>query len=130
MSIKSPEARLLFELIWSSFLSNRWFLYIYFSFAEFARFRNLKSIPYSVRKYITKYKIKASLVTRFSRVSKSDVSFRRKKVSYNSVEATQLACAAFHLRTTLNIIKYHIQSTVKTQPLRFDCASTGNRSVT
>lgn len=130
MSIKSLEARLLFELIWSSFLSNRWFLYIYFSFAEFARFRNLKSIPYSVRKYITKYKIKASLVTRFSRVSKSDVSFRRKKVSYNSVEATQLACVPFHLRTTLNIIKYHIQSTVKTQPLRFDCASTGNRSVT
>ena len=130
MSIKSPEARLLFELIWSSFLSNRWFLYIYFSFAEFARFRNLKSIPYSVRKYITKYKIKASLVTRFSRVSKSDVSFRRKKVSYNSVEATQLACVPFHLRTTLNIIKYHIQSTVQTQPLRFDCASTGNRSVT
>lgn len=130
MSIKSLEARLLFELIWSSFLSNRWFLYIYFSFAEFARFRNLKSIPYSVRKNITKYKIKASLVTRFSRVSKSDVSFRRKKVSYNSVEATQLACVPFHLRTTLNIIKYHIQSTVKTQPLRFDCASTGNRSVT
>lgn len=130
MSIKSLEARLLFELVWSSFLSNRWFLYIYFSFAEFARFRNLKSIPYSVRKYITKYKIKASLVTRFSRVSKSDVSFRRKKVSYNSVEATQLACVPFHLRTTLNIIKYHIQSTVKTQPLRFDCASTGNRSVT
>lgn len=130
MSIKSLEARLLFELIWSSFLSNRWFLYIYFSFAEFARFRNLKSIPYSVQKYITKYKIKASLVTRFSRVSKSDVSFRRRKVSYNSVEATQLACVAFHLRTTLNIIKYHIQSTVKTQPLRFDCASTGNRSVT
>ena len=130
MSIKSLEARLLFELIWSSFLSNRWFLYIYFSFAEFARFRNLKSIPYSVRKYITKYKIKASLVTRFSRVSKSDVSFRRKKVSYNSVEATQLACVPFHLRTTLNIIKYHIQSTVKTQPFRFDCASTGNRSVT
>ena len=130
MSIKSLEARLLFELIWSSFLSNRWFLYIYFSFAEFARFRNLKSIPYSVRKYITKYKIKASLVTRFSRVSKSDVSFRRKKVSYNSVEATQLACVTFHLRTTLNIIKYHIQSTVKTQPLRFDCASTRNRSVT
>ena len=130
MPIKSLEARLLFELIWSSFLSNRCFLYIYFSFAEFVRFRNLKSIPYSVRKYITKYKIKASLVMRFSRVSKSDVSFRRKKVSYNSVEATQLACAAFHLRTTLNIIKYHIQSTVKTQPLRFDCASTGNRSVT
>lgn len=67
---------------------------------------------------------------RFSRVSKSDVSFRRKKVSYNSMEATQLACVPFHLRTTLNIIKYHIQSTVKTQPLRFDCASTGNRSVT